>query len=829
MNKLVGLLVLTVFFVNVNVGMAQSLESFDEPLSFSPGPGEWFTFSCDESYVTFSGALSGGALVLEKEPVGFGCGAQYAFAAPQDWTGKQVSFWVKIDTTEFTSVNFQIFDANDEEQWEQKVSQVPQGGAWVEFVATISPEHFVNNGNGGIGDGALDITQINKLNLIAFNNGEIFRRTVMFDEMTLRDVPTTETLIESFEDSVTVEPPSYEPTPGTWNSFSGDTSFIATDGPAHDGTNSFVVQKSGVGFGAGIQYALPAVEDWTGKAMSFWVYVDTVEFSGYNFQVFDAVDDEQWEQTIITNPLQGGWQQVVAHIDPAYFQNNGNGPGIGDGQLDVTQIKKFNVIFFNRGENFTREFRADDFRLLDSPIRPLTAAHQIENFDNAVFEPPSYDPTPGLWNSFSADTFYVTPDGGLTGAGVVIEKSPTGFGTGIQYGLPEIQNWRGKQVSFWVHIDSTEFTSVNFQVFDANDDEQWEQKVSQSLQTGTWVEYIVTISPEYFVNNGNGPGLGDGKLDVTQIKKFNLIIFNSGEIFKRTITVDEFELRDLYADDTQLESFENEPTFEPPSYEPTPGTWNSFSADSFYVTNRFGHDGQSSVKVVKSGVGFGTGLQYALPATADWTKSRVTFWVFADTVEFSGYNFQVFDANDDEQWEQAIVANPLQAGWQEVVANIEPVYFQNNGNGPGVGDGQLDVTQIKKFNVIMFNRGENFTRTFYVDDFRIDGSPLVTGINDSPVELPVAFALGQNYPNPFNPSTTIEYRLEQAADINLTIYNIMGQKVRTLVQGTQRAGAHAVQWSGRNDFGRVVSSGTYFYVLRSADNVTLTRKLMLLK
>lgn len=808
-------------------GQAQVIETFDQVIDFQPGvPGQWFTFSADESYVTYTGALSGGALVLEKEPVGFGAGAQFQFTAPQDWTGKQVSFWVKIDTTEFTSVNFQVFDAGDDEQWEQKVSQVPQAGAWVEFVATISPEYFVNNGNGGTGDGVLDVSQINKFNLIVFNNGELFRRTVMFDEMTLRDVPTTEPLIESFEDSVTFEPPSDDPTPGTWNSFSADTFFVATDGPAHDGTNSLVVEKSGVGFGAGIQHALPEVQDWTGKAISFWVYVDTVEFSGYNFQVFDANDNEQWEQKIITNPLQQGWQQIVAHMDPIYFQDNGNG-GTGDGQLDITQIRKFNVIFFNRGENFKRQFRADDFRLIDSPIRPLTVSHMIETFDGVVnFEPPSGNPTPGVWNSFSADTFYVSPDGGLSGGAIVIEKSPVGFGTGIQYGLPEVQNWRGKQVSFWVHIDSTEFTSINFQVFDAKDGEQWEQKVSQPLQTGAWVEFIAPISPEYFVDNGNG-GLGDKHLDVSQISKFNLIIFNSGENFKRTIRVDEFQLRDLYTDAELIESFEDEVTFEPPSDTPTPGTWNSFSADSFYVTNKFGHDGKSSIVVDKSGVGFGTGIQYALPTPQDWTKSRVTFWVYVDTVEFSGYNFQIFDANDNEQWEQKIMTNPLQQGWQEVVANMEPIYYQDNGNG-GTGDGQLDLTQISKFNVIMFNRGENFKRRFYLDDFRVDDNPLVTTVESGPDFVPSDFSLNQNYPNPFNPTTTIEYSLEKTSEIQLSIFNILGQKVRTLVNGKQGSGRHSIQWNGRNDVGTLVSSGVYVYVLRSED-VTFSRKLMLLK
>lgn len=805
---------------------AQTIQNFDAAIEFVPGaPGKWFAFSADARYVTSAGALSGGALVLEKEGTGWGCGAQYGFTAPQDWTGKQVSFWVKIDTVEFTTINFQVFDANDEEQWEQKVSQPPQAGEWVEFVATIAPEYFVDNGNGGLGDKQLDVTKINKFNIIVFNNGEAFRRKVMFDEFTLRAVPATEPLIESFEGTVTFEPPSDNPTPGTWNFFSADNASVE-EGLAHDGSKAFKIEKSGTGWGCGAQYALPQAQDWTGKAVSFWVYVDTVEFTGYNFQVFDANDNEQWEQKIVSNPLQQGWQQIVAHIDPAYFVDNGNG-GVGDKQLDVTQIRKFNLIFLNRGENFKRVFRVDDIRVLDSPIRPLTAGHGIENFDAGVtFEPPSNNPSPGTWNFFSADQVTVSADGALSGQALVIQKSGTGWGCGVQHALPTAENWRGKQVSFWAHIDSVEFTTINFQVFDAVDGEQWEQKVSQGLQQGQWLEFVATISPEYFVDNGNG-GLGDKHLDVTQINKFNIIIFNNGENFKRTIRIDNLALQDIPTGAPLVESFEGAVTFEPPSDNPTPGLWNYFSADTVYVGSEFGHHGASSLVVKKSGIGWGCGVQYALPAVTDWTNKAVSFWVYVDTVEFSTINFQLFDANDNEQWEQVVSTKPLQRGWQHIVAHVDPVYYVDNGNG-GVGDKHLDVTKIRKFNVIFLNNGENFTRVFRLDEMRVIEGGLPTAVAERPSSGPADFALHQNYPNPFNPSTTIAYSLAKRSHVQINVFNLMGQRVRTLVDEFKAAGAHEVQWNGRSDAGVPVPSGAYFYVLKSGE-VTLQRKLLLLK
>ena len=76
-------------------------------------------------------------------------------------------------------------------------------------------------------------------------------------------------------------------------------------------------------------------------------------------------------------------------------------------------------------------------------------------------------------------------------------------------------------------------------------------------------------------------------------------------------------------------------------------------------------------------------------------------------------------------------------------------------------------------------------------------------------ELPTNFALEQNYPNPFNPTTNISYQLPQEAFVNLTVYNLLGQKIRTLFKGPQNAGSHTLQWHGKNDFGESVSSGVY--------------------
>lgn len=88
-------------------------------------------------------------------------------------------------------------------------------------------------------------------------------------------------------------------------------------------------------------------------------------------------------------------------------------------------------------------------------------------------------------------------------------------------------------------------------------------------------------------------------------------------------------------------------------------------------------------------------------------------------------------------------------------------------------------------------------------------------------EIEAALArLGQNYPNPFREATTINYEVEHAAPVTLAVYDLLGRRVRTLVDERQGPGAHRAVWDGRDASGRPVASGTYFYRLRVGEAVT---------
>ena len=103
-----------------------------------------------------------------------------------------------------------------------------------------------------------------------------------------------------------------------------------------------------------------------------------------------------------------------------------------------------------------------------------------------------------------------------------------------------------------------------------------------------------------------------------------------------------------------------------------------------------------------------------------------------------------------------------------------------------------------------------------------------TAVAETGGATPEVDALSQNYPNPFNPETTIPYDVRATGDVELVIFDLAGQRIRTLVHGRQTAGRYSAHWDGRDYNGVDVASGVYLYRLRT-EFVAVSRRLTLVK
>lgn len=110
----------------------------------------------------------------------------------------------------------------------------------------------------------------------------------------------------------------------------------------------------------------------------------------------------------------------------------------------------------------------------------------------------------------------------------------------------------------------------------------------------------------------------------------------------------------------------------------------------------------------------------------------------------------------------------------------------------------------------------------------IQNGKIAVFYNPDHVSVPTEFALENNYPNPFNPTTTIRYAVPFDSKVSLKVYNILGQEVRSLVNGFKPIGRYQVMWDGRNNSGSLVSSGVYLYRMEAGKFIQ-TRKMLLVK
>ncbi len=146
-----------------------------------------------------------------------------------------------------------------------------------------------------------------------------------------------------------------------------------------------------------------------------------------------------------------------------------------------------------------------------------------------------------------------------------------------------------------------------------------------------------------------------------------------------------------------------------------------------------------------------------------------------------------------------------------------------DGTGSWIGDGVLDNPLTFDGFQLTFVPGHKISGELYFDDFRVVNK-LSVGVKDEKnSSIPSFYTLGQNFPNPFNPTTQIKFGIPQSGFVKLEVYNLLGQKISTLVNEERNSGYHSINFDAK-DF----SSGIYIYTL-SVNNFKTSRKMILLK
>ena len=185
---------------------------------------------------------------------------------------------------------------------------------------------------------------------------------------------------------------------------------------------------------------------------------------------------------------------------------------------------------------------------------------------------------------------------------------------------------------------------------------------------------------------------------------------------------------------------------------------------------------------------------------------------------------------DAEQYDylkgDAPVTDPTQPGDYRFLLSFGPISLNS-------GDTfRFPIALVQSSKVGVFESSLNSAEAFYRSE--LGGATLKKSSSAALSKLaasatvPEAFQLRQNFPNPFNPETRIQFDLLEAAQVELNIYNTIGQLVRTLAKGDYAAGTYSLTWNGRDDSGRQLPSGVYIYKIKAGD-FQAQRKLLLLK
>ncbi len=246
-------------------------------------------------------------------------------------------------------------------------------------------------------------------------------------------------------------------------------------------------------------------------------------------------------------------------------------------------------------------------------------------------------------------------------------------------------------------------------------------------------------------------------------------------------------------------------------------------------------------------------LAYYAPAWHDVDSCGVTCWVKADSFYVTGATTGI----------DICVQPLLLAGFASISGTVREssqgdvitgvtVYAVSTSSDAVVGyditedDGTFDIQGLAPGSYKLVVDKENYSVTesmpivvdgannYTASDMELSTTSLILEIKEMGSEIPQKYLLHQNYPNPFNPTTEIAFSIPTASKVNISIYNVLGQQITTLVNRELNAGSYSISWNGLDAAGNTISSGIYFYkinanALSEKANYTSVRKMMMMK
>jgi len=256
-----------------------------------------------------------------------------------------------------------------------------------------------------------------------------------------------------------------------------------------------------------------------------------------------------------------------------------------------------------------------------------------------------------------------------------------------------------------------------------------------------------------------------------------------------------------------------------------PGAWTVITYDDFesglgsytdgggdcsrYTGGTYAHQGNAAMDIQDNSGTASSFYHTASYNVTGYTELEVEFWFRAVSME-----------NNEDFWLQYYNGS----SWQTVATWASGVDFQNNNfyhEVVAISSSQYSFPTNARLRFMCDASGN--TDDVYIDEIEFRGMSGTSGLAKTNSMIPEKFALSQNYPNPFNPTTEIAFTLSQASHVTLEIYNILGQRVVTLVNDYREVGTYTVTWDASNQ-----SSGIYFYRIATSSG-TVAKKMVLLK